>query len=116
MRPEHILLVHQAMRVIGYVRVSTDEQAANGVSLAAQTEKVRGYCALYDLDLVDLIDDPGASAKTLELAAQHPASVRHPHQSNRPGLALSFRHGTTIAACTPARQIARRRGESSRTY
>jgi site-specific DNA recombinase len=54
------------VRVIGYIRVSTDEQASHGVSLAAQTEKVRGYCNLYELDLVELIDDPGASAKTLE--------------------------------------------------
>lgn len=53
------------MRVIGYVRVSTDEQASQGVSIAAQTEKVRGYCSLYDLELVELVDDPGASAKTL---------------------------------------------------
>src|SRR5256885_12778554 len=54
------------MRVIGYIRVSTDEQATNGVSLAAQEQKVRAYCALYDLELVELIHDPGASAKTLD--------------------------------------------------
>jgi DNA invertase Pin-like site-specific DNA recombinase len=54
------------MRVIGYVRVSTDEQASHGVSLAAQEQKVRAYCALYDLELVELIHDPGASAKTLD--------------------------------------------------
>ncbi len=54
------------MRVIGYVRVSTDEQATSGVSLAAQAEKVRAYCALYDLDLVETIEDPGASAKSLD--------------------------------------------------
>ena len=49
---------------IGYVRVSTEEQATSGVSLAAQAAKVRAYCALYDLDLVELIEDAGASAKT----------------------------------------------------
>ncbi len=54
------------MRVIGYIRVSTDEQATQGVSLAAQAAKVRGYCNLYDLEMVELIEDPGASAKTLE--------------------------------------------------
>lgn len=32
------------MRVIGYVRVSTNEQAENGVSLAAQEQKIRVYC------------------------------------------------------------------------
>jgi DNA invertase Pin-like site-specific DNA recombinase len=54
------------MRVIGYIRVSTDEQATSGVSLAAQEQKVRAYCSLYDLEIVELVNDPGASAKTLE--------------------------------------------------
>jgi DNA invertase Pin-like site-specific DNA recombinase len=54
------------VRVIGYVRVSTDEQASEGVSLDAQSERVRAYCGLYGLDLVDLVSDPGESAKTLE--------------------------------------------------
>lgn len=54
------------MRVIGYIRVSTDEQATQGVSLAAQAEKLRAYASLYDLDLVDVIEDAGQSAKTLQ--------------------------------------------------
>jgi site-specific DNA recombinase len=54
------------MRVIGYIRVSTEEQATAGVSLSAQTEKVRAYCALYDLTMVELVEDAGVSAKTLE--------------------------------------------------
>jgi len=52
-------------RVLGYVRVSTEEQATEGHSLAAQTDKIRAYCALYDLDLVDVIVDAGVSAKSL---------------------------------------------------
>jgi len=54
------------MKVIGYVRVSTEEQASQGVSLAAQEEKIRQYASLYDLELVDVIHDPGASAKSLK--------------------------------------------------
>jgi DNA invertase Pin-like site-specific DNA recombinase len=54
------------MKVIGYVRVSTEEQASQGVSLQAQEEKIRQYAALYDLDLVDVIHDAGASAKSLK--------------------------------------------------
>ncbi|HEY4001755.1 MAG TPA: recombinase family protein [Candidatus Xenobia bacterium] len=53
------------MKVIGYVRVSTDEQASQGVSLAAQADKIRAYCALYDLELIDIIEDAGQSAKSL---------------------------------------------------
>ncbi|HEY4000524.1 MAG TPA: recombinase family protein [Candidatus Xenobia bacterium] len=53
------------MKVIGYTRVSTEEQATQGVSLAAQADKLRAYAALYDLELVDVVEDAGQSAKTL---------------------------------------------------
>jgi len=52
-------------RIIGYVRVSTEEQATEGVSLAAQRRKVELYAELHGLALVDIVEDPGASAKTL---------------------------------------------------
>ena len=54
------------MRVVGYVRVSREEQAAEGVSLAVQADKVRMFAALHDLELVDVVSDPGASAKSLD--------------------------------------------------
>jgi len=53
-------------KAIGYVRVSTEEQAADGVSLAAQEAKIKAYADLYDLDLVEIIVDAGQSAKTLD--------------------------------------------------
>lgn len=53
------------MKVIGYTRVSTEEQANSGVSLPAQAEKLRAYASLYDLELVAVIEDPGQSAKSL---------------------------------------------------
>jgi site-specific DNA recombinase len=52
-------------RTIAYLRVSTEKQASQGVSLAAQEEKANQYAALYDLDLVDVIIDRGQSAKDL---------------------------------------------------
>lgn len=54
------------MKVIGYIRVSTDEQATAGVSLDAQRAKLEQYAALYDLDLVDVVVDAGVSAKNLK--------------------------------------------------
>ena len=57
------------MRAVGYIRVSSEEQATEGVSLAAQEAKVRGYAALYNLDLVALEVDAGVSAKTLDRPA-----------------------------------------------
>ena len=53
-------------QAIGYIRVSTDKQADHGVSLEAQQAKLTAYAALYDLALVDVIIDAGASAKTLD--------------------------------------------------
>lgn len=55
-----------ATRVVGYVRVSTEEQAAGGVSLDAQREKIAAYARLHDLDLVAVEEDAGVSAKTLD--------------------------------------------------
>lgn len=52
-------------RAVAYVRVSTEKQADHGVSLDAQRAKIEAYAALYDVDLVDIVVDAGASAKTL---------------------------------------------------
>lgn len=56
-------------RAIGYVRVSTDEQAATGVSLAAQQDKLRAYCELYEIELAAVEVDAGLSAKSLDRPA-----------------------------------------------
>ena len=54
------------MRVAAYVRVSTEDQARNGVSLADQEAKIRAYADLYGHEIVQLIADPGVSAKNLK--------------------------------------------------
>lgn len=53
------------MRAIGYVRVSTDEQAKEGISLDSQRAKIAAYCELNDLSLVEIIEDAGKSGKDL---------------------------------------------------
>lgn len=60
-------------RTVAYLRVSTDKQADHGVSLDAQRAKVRAYAELYDLDLVAIEVDAGASGKSL---ANRPALDR----------------------------------------
>jgi site-specific DNA recombinase len=50
---------------VAYLRVSTDKQADRGVSLEAQRAKVDAYAALFELDVVEVVIDAGASAKTL---------------------------------------------------
>lgn len=51
---------------IGYVRVSTEEQAREGVSLDAQEAKIRAYATAKDLALVEVIRDEGLSGKDLD--------------------------------------------------
>src|SRR4051812_39565245 len=51
---------------IGYVRVSTQEQATEGVSLDAQRQKLKTYCKSNGIRLVDTIADEGLSGSTLE--------------------------------------------------
>lgn len=53
------------MRTIGYIRVSTDEQAREGVSLENQRDKIAAYCSLNDMVLLETITDEGISAKNL---------------------------------------------------
>src|ERR1700730_78452 len=53
------------MRAIGYTRVSTDKQADRGVSLDAQTEKIRAMAVVHNADLADMIVEAGESAKSL---------------------------------------------------
>ena len=49
------------MKAIGYTRCSTQEQADSGLGLTAQTERIRGYCRMKDLALLDIIQDAGVS-------------------------------------------------------
>lgn len=58
-------------KAIGYVRVSTVEQAEEGVSLDSQREKIKAYAALHGLELVTIWADEGLSGKRAD---------------NRPGL------------------------------
>ena len=53
-------------RVIGYIRVSTNHQAESGLGLADQETKIRAYCDLYDLELVDIKSDEGCSGRSLK--------------------------------------------------
>jgi DNA invertase Pin-like site-specific DNA recombinase len=54
----------------GYCRVSTEEQAAEGFSIAGQADKLRVYAELHDLGEVTVIADPGLSGKNLERPGQ----------------------------------------------
>ncbi len=46
-----------AQKVIGYIRVSTDEQATEGISLEVQKDRIIHYCQQFGLNLVDIYQD-----------------------------------------------------------
>ena len=54
------------MKAVGYIRVSTSEQAKEGVSLDNQTAKIKAYSDLNDFNLLEIINDPGMSGKNLK--------------------------------------------------
>lgn len=53
-------------RAAGYIRVSTDMQVANGMSLEVQKAKIEAMAVVQGVELVDLIVDAAESAKDLK--------------------------------------------------
>ena len=60
-------------RLVAYLRVSTDEQAQEGVSLDAQETRLRAYAHAHDCALVGIESDAGVSGKRM---ANRPALQR----------------------------------------
>ena len=50
-------------RAVGYVRVSTDMQAAEGLSLEAQQSAIEAYCSMHGIKLVKLCRDVMSGGK-----------------------------------------------------
>lgn len=53
-------------KAIGYIRVSTEEQARNGLSLGSQESTIRLYAKLKKLSPIEIIADRGLSGKSLD--------------------------------------------------
>lgn len=56
----------ECTRVVGYVRVSTDEQAGSGLGLEAQRAAITAEVERRGWELVAIHEDAGASGKSLE--------------------------------------------------
>lgn len=46
---------------IGYIRVSSEDQADSGLGLEAQRQRIRAYCESKGLHLAEIFEDPGIS-------------------------------------------------------
>ena len=49
------------MRAIGYTRCSTNEQADSGLGLDVQEQRIRAYCGMKGVELVEIVTDAGVS-------------------------------------------------------
>ena len=53
-------------KAIGYIRVSTEQQVDEGVSLEAQKAKIVAWCKANDYDLANVYMDAGISGKSMD--------------------------------------------------
>ena len=51
---------------IGYIRVSTEKQANEGVSLEAQEARINAWCVANGYELVQVYVDAGISGKKMD--------------------------------------------------
>ena len=61
--------VHSVVRVAIYTRVSTEDQAKEGFSLAAQEERLRAYCQARGWDIAGIYRDDGHSGRNVKRPA-----------------------------------------------
>lgn len=52
-------------KAIGYIRVSTQDQANEGASLDAQRAKIAAWCAVNDYELIGIYEDAGISGASM---------------------------------------------------
>ena len=71
--------------VVGYIRVSTEQQSESGAGMAAQRHAIEQHCKHHGLVLAQVYEDDGVSAKSV---------------MNRPGLSAGLRGSRCCRAVT----------------
>lgn len=86
------------MRAIGYIRVSTEGQVMDGVSLELQRAKLAAWASLHDADLRAVFADEGVSGARADRPGccrrSQPRSVSGPCSSSTPCRACLARRST----------------------
>jgi site-specific DNA recombinase len=59
----------ETLNAVGYVRVSTEEQAGSGLGLEAQLRQIVAYCTARGMNLVRVYEDAGESGGTMNRPA-----------------------------------------------
>ena len=92
------------MRVLGYVRVSTEEQSSSGAGLQAQRQAIVAECERRGWHLVEVIEDAGFSAKDMKRpGVQEALRVLEAGEATALVGAASPASSTRSASCTPGR-------------
>ena len=73
------------LRVIGYCRVSTAEQASEGLSLDAQEARIRAWCEATGAKLVEVVREEGVSGSKLLGERPGGRQIAQLLDSRRPG-------------------------------
>ena len=60
------MIARRGLKAVGYIRVSTSEQASEGVSLEMQDSRIRAYCEAKGWTLGRIYSDEGVSGKDLD--------------------------------------------------
>ena len=53
-------------KMIGYARVSTFEQAEEGMSIENQQKRIKAFAEMWDIDLLEIVTDLGSTGDNLE--------------------------------------------------
>jgi site-specific DNA recombinase len=48
-------------KALGYIRVSSEEQADHGLGLESQRQRIKAYCEMKGLELITIYEDPAVS-------------------------------------------------------
>lgn len=75
-KPARAAALPKTRKLIGYCRVSTEQQATDGASLEAQKAQLTAYASAFGYELVGFEVDAGASAKSLDRPALKSALAR----------------------------------------
>lgn len=103
-----------ATKALGYVRVSTDEQAASGAGLAAQRTVIEAEAQRRGWDLLEIVgEDVGASSATLEREGLMRALLRlDAHEADVLVVAKLDRLSRSVAQGGQVMERAKRKGWS----
>src|SRR4051794_28678416 len=88
MRIERRDHMHINMKLLGYARASTDDQAANGYGLEAQESAISDACAQRGWQLTGIRRDEGESGKSLDRPALQ-AALEEIASGNASGLVVA---------------------------